>query len=477
MPVPDEADPEGIPPLPSATLAANAGPSDAPSPHGRHGSSAEIWSLAWPVMLSQVLANSVSLIDVAMVGRLGPQAVAAVGYAGQFFALVQSVLFAVSAACVALVARAVGAGEPWRARRALAASIAAAGGTSALLAASVAVSPRGLLRLLGADAAVIDLAVPYLFFLLGSALLLAPSMMLESALRASRDARTPMAIALVVTAVKVGLNALLIFGALGLPRLGLVGAGIATAVAQVVGVALFAGVCWRAPREGPLALRAADFRSMRVALVSVTRLSLPGIGERLAMNLGLLAYFRVLAHYGTVAIAAYTVGVRLLAFSWIPGTGFGVAAATLVGQALGAGDRRGAARTGWHTTRMALWTAIALGALGVAGHGALAGLFVSDPETVAALRPFLLCLAVTQPMLQTHFALAGAHRGAGDTMTPFLAAAAGNWALRLPFAAALALWDADLVWVWWALSIDHVTRMVWLGWSFRRGRWARARAI
>jgi putative MATE family efflux protein len=475
VPSQGEADPEGVPPLPSATLAANAAPAEVRGVHG-HGT-AEIWSLAWPVMLSQVLANSVSLIDVAMVGRLGPQAVAAVGYAGQFFALVQSVLFAVSAACIALVARAVGAGEPPRARRALAASIATAGGTAGLLAALVAVSPRGLLRLLGADAAVVELAVPYLFFLLGSALLLAPSMMFESALRASRDARTPMAIALAVTAVKVALNAGLIFGALGLPRLGLVGAGVATAAAQVVGLALFLAVVLRAPRDGPLALHAGDFRSMQTALTSVARLSLGGIGERLAMNLGLLAYFRVLAHYGTVAIAAYTVGVRLLAFSWIPGTGFGVAAATLVGQALGAGDPRGATRTGCRTTRLALWTAIALGALGVAFHGALAGVFVSDAETVAALRPFLLCLAVTQPILQTHFALAGAHRGAGDTMTPFLAAAAGNWALRLPIAFALAWRDAALVWVWWALSIDHVTRMTWLAWSFRRGRWRRAGAI
>jgi putative MATE family efflux protein len=476
VPAFEESDPEGIPPLPSATLAANAAPADVSLVTG-HGYP-EIWALSWPVMLSQVLANSVSLIDVAMVGRLGPQSVAAVGYAGQFFALVQSVLFAVSAACVALVARAIGAGEPLRARRALAASIATAGGTALLLAALVAISPRGLLRALGADSAVIELAVPYLFFMLGSALLLAPSMMLESALRASRRARTPMAIALAVTAVMVALNALLIFGALGLPRLGLVGAGVATAGAQVVGFALFAWVSLRAPRDGPLALGASDFRSMRPALTSVARLSLPGIGERLAMNLALLAYFRVLAHYGTVAIAAYTVGVRLLAFSWIPGTGLGVAAATLVGQALGAGDPRGATRTGWRAARLALWLAIALGAVGLASHDALAGLFVSDAETIAALGPFLVCLAVTQPFLQTHFALGGAHRGAGDTMTPFLAAAAGNWVLRLPFAFALAyVWEADLVWVWWALSIDHVTRMTWLAWSFRRGRWRRAGAI
>ena len=114
----EESDPEGTPPLPSATLAASAAPaSEVAARRGPRTGYAEIWGLSWPVMLSQVLANAVSLIDVAMVGRLGSDAVAAVGYAGQFFSLAQSVLFAVSAACVALMARAIGAGSALRARR------------------------------------------------------------------------------------------------------------------------------------------------------------------------------------------------------------------------------------------------------------------------------------------------------------------------------------------------------------------------
>jgi putative MATE family efflux protein len=472
----DDSDPEGTAPLPSATLAARAAPaSEAVARRGPHIGYADIWGLSWPVMLSQVLANAVSLIDVAMVGRLGSNSVAAVGYAGQFFSLAQSVLFAVSAACVALMARAIGAGAALRARRSLAASIATATATAASIGAIVVASPRTLLGALGADPAVIELAIPYLWLLLGSSLLLAPSMMLESGLRADRDTRTPMQIALVVTLVKVLLNAVLIFGAFGLPRLELVGAGIATVVAQVVGLALFATVCARAPAGSPRAVGAADFRAARSRLPSLMRLALPGIGERLAMNLGLLAYFRVLAHYGTHAIAAYTVGIRLLAFSWIPGTGLGVAAATLVGQALGAGDARGATRTGWRTTRLALLVAIVLGAVCAFWRVELAELFVDDPATVAALLPFLLCLAVSQPFLQAHFALGGAHRGAGDTTTPFLAAAAGNWALRVPLAFGLAYGlDAPIAWVWWALSFDHLTRTAWLAWSFRRGRWRRA---
>ncbi len=472
----EEADPEGTAPLPSATLAAGAAPSAAAAPRRAPGTSyAEIWGLSWPVMLSQLLANSVSLIDVAMVGRLGPDAVAAVGYAGQFFSLAQSALFAVSAACVALMARAIGAGSALRARRSLAASIATGTATAFAIGAGVVAAPRAWLGALGAEPAVIEIALPYLFLLLGSSLLLAPSMMLESALRADRDTRTPMLVALAVTAVKIGLNAALIFGALGFPRLGLVGAGIATVAAQIVGLALFAAIGAGARRGSPRAVGVADFRAARTGLPSVMRLALPSIGERLAMNLALLVYFRVLADYGTEAIAAYTVGVRLFAFSWIPGTGLGVAAASLVGHALGSGDPRGATRTGWRATQLSLLVAVVLGALCAAWREELARLFVDDAATVAVLAPFLLCLAVSQPFLQAHFALGGAHRGAGDTTTPFLAAVAGNWALRLPLAFGLAYGvDAPIAWIWWALSLDHLTRTAWLAWSFRRGRWREA---
>ena len=204
----------------------------------------------------------------------------------------------------------------------------------------------------------------------------------------------------------------------------------------------------------------------------MVRIALPGVGERLAMNLALLAYFRVLSGYGTVAIAAYTVGVRILAFSWIPGTGFGVAAATLVGQALGAGRReRGdgapaGARPGWRSGSRCCWARSARWRASRSGR-----LFTNDPATIQALGPFLLCLALSQPFLQAHFALGGAHRGAGDTWTPFIAATVGNWVLRTPVAFFLAfVLRTDVIWVWYALMIDHLARAVWLAWSFRRGR-------
>jgi len=422
-------------------------------------------------MLAQVLVSTVGLVDIAMVGRLGPDAVAAVGYASQFFNLAQAVLFAIGTACVALMARAIGAGDRPGARVALAGSLIVALATALLFLAIILAAPRWYLRGLGAAPAVIDEAIPYLFLILLSTVFLAVSITLESALRADRNTRLPMLIAVVVTAAKIGLNAVLIFGGLGVPKLGLVGAGLATVAAQALGLAVYVSILATSKRDSPLALETRDFRAARGALREVVRIALPGVGERLAMNLALLAYFRVLSVYGTVAIAAYTVGVRILAFSWIPGTGFGVAASTLVGQALGAGRREEAMQAGWRATRMAIGIAVPLGALCALAREPLGRLFTDDPAIIRALGPFLLCLALSQPFLQAHFALGGAHRGAGDTWTPFIAATVGNWLLRTPIAFLLAfVLRTDVIWVWYALTIDHLARAIWLAWSFRRGR-------
>ncbi len=433
----------------------------------------EIWHLALPIMLSQVLVSFVGLVDIAMVGRLGAIDVAAVGYATQLYFMSQSALFAVGFACVALMARAIGGGDHARARAALAASLGAAVLTAGVVASVVLVAPRAVLAWLNASPEVAELTIPYMRLLFVSSLLLAVSLTLEHGLRADRDTSTPMRIAFLVTVVKVALNVLLIFGLLGAPRLGIIGAGIATVVSQVVAVSLFVWVIRHRDAGGAVALRAADFAAARGMLWDVIKVAMPGVGERVVLNMALLGYFAVLGGYGTVAIAAYTVGVRILAFSWIPGTGFGAAAATLIGQSLGAGDGDGAERTGWMAARIALVAAVVLGFVGGVAREPLARLFTNDAATIEALGPFMLILALAQPMMQVHFTLGGAHRGAGDTWTPLLAAAVGNWGFRVPVATFIAAHHMSLIWVWSALLFDHGARAVWLGIAFRGGRWKR----
>jgi putative MATE family efflux protein len=464
-------DPDASPAIPSASLAAQA--RRAPSPFAlapeRHDSYGEIWRLAWPVIASQMLAYAVNLIDIAMVGRLGRDSLAAVGYATQVFFLVQSIFFAVSFACVALMARALGSGDTARARQALAASLWVASAVAALLSVAALTLPREILQ---AEPAIIERAVPYFRLVLGSSLLMALAVVYESGLRAAKDTRTPMVIGVAVTAVKTILNALLIFGLLGFPRLELVGAGIATVASQVVAVVMFLAVSRRARVSNALRIRTRDLAAARPLLREVVRISLPAIGERVVMNLAMMSYFVILGGYGSAAIAAYTVGVRVLAFSWIPGTGFSAAASTLVGQALGAGALDEATRAGWRAVRMGLATSIVLGIVCAVARDPFGRLFTSDEGVLAALGPFMLVLAIAQPFLGLHFTLAGALRGAGDTMTPLLAATLGNWGFRVPIAAFCALvLHTDLVYVWGALFFDHVARTLWLAIVYRRGRW------
>jgi putative MATE family efflux protein len=429
-------------------------------------------------MAGQVLLNATGLVDRMMIGRLseaGGSAVplAAVGYAHQLFFLIHSTLVAVGLACVALMARAIGSGDADRARQAFAGSIQISGLVTAVYVGLILVGGEWLLRLLGAEPAVIRIAVPYLQVTVSSALMLSVTMVCESALRADRDPRTPMWIALGVTVTKLALNAILIFGLLGAPRLELLGAALATALSHGLGLLLFVVVLAQSPLRAPTALRLRDLRRASPMVRDVVRIALPGIAERVVLNLGLLSYFWILSHwYGTLEVAAYTVGIALLNFSWIPGTGYAQACATLVGQSLGAGRPDEAMQVGRRAVGLAMATAIPLAALCALYRLPLARLFTDDLAVVAALGPFMLVLALGQPFLQLHFALGGAHRGAGDTWTPLRAALWGNWGVRIPlamlFAGGLGL---DVIWVWLALVADHVVRSIHLGLSFVSGRW------
>ena len=476
------ADPEATPDLPSTTLAVHAAPvatADKNSTSPPRGLTREILHLSWPVMLAQGAITFAGIIDRAMVGRLGDYLggaatpLAAVGLASQFFFLVQSSLFAVGFACVALMARAIGARRPEEARSAMAASIQVAVVISLGLSIPIGLSGARALAFLGAEPAVVEAAVPYLNYVLGSSVLLAFSMVIESGMRSDKNMRIPMLIAGATTVAKLILNWLLIFGNWGFPRMELVGAGLATLISQALALALLLEQVRRTPSTSPIALHWRELLLVNPRTLEVVRIAVPGIAERLVMNGAMLTYIWILGHsYGTLAVAAYTVGIPLLAFSWIPGTSYAQATSTLVGQSLGAEEPEYARRIGWRGIQLAVGTAIVLGfAVGIFRYE-MAELLTNDTNVIRELGPFMLILAIAQPVLQLQFALGGVHRGAGDTVNPLIAAALGNWLFRLPMAFGFALWlESDILWVWSALIFDHTARSAYLLFTFSTGRW------
>lgn len=472
--------PEGGPAVPAASLASAAAPGKARDRSFGGDSFVDLLRLAWPVMASQVLLNLTGVVDRMMIGRLaddGGAAVplAAVGYATQLFHLIHSTLFAVGLACVALMARAIGARDAEHARHAFAGSVQVSATVTLFYAALLFFGSEQALALLGAEPSVVRVAAPYLELTVAASLMLSFTMIGESALRSNRDMRTPMFIAMVVAVAKLGLNALLIFGLFGAPRLELFGAGLATAISQAIGLALFLLVLMRMPPEAPTALRFRDLVRRNPITREVVRIAVPGVVERIVLNFGLLSYFWIISHYyGTLAVAAYTVGVSILSFSWIPGTGYAQACSTVVGQALGARSSEGALRAAKRALALSIVTAIPLGILCAWQRVALAELFTDDGAVILALSPFMLCLAIAQPFLQMHFTLGGAHKGAGDTVTPLIGAAIGNWGIRVPVAIVVGgVLEMDIVWLWATLIFDHIARTIWMAASFVRGRWRR----
>jgi putative MATE family efflux protein len=435
----------------------------------------DILAMAWPAMLSLIVVNVVDVVDVALIGQLGLKTVSAWGYATQSVHVVETLVQSVGIGCVALMARAAGARDPERARRVLAASVFVSQGVVSIGLVLSLFFPRELLALLDAKPEVIEIAVPFFRLFAGSMVLFGAAFMFESGLRAFKNTRGPMLVAMCVMTVKTLLSFGLIFGMFGLPRLELVGAGIATVAAHAVGLGLFIALSRSASRDGlSVTFGWADVRAMGDVATEVLLVSLPSILERAIMSFALLTYYKLLSAYGDAAVAAYSIGVRLLSFSWVPGLGFAAAASTFVGQALGAGDSEQARRAGARSVRQAVLVMCGLGVFFFFMRGVLAHAFTSDEHVADNLMPFMMMLAIAQPFMGAHFALGGVLRGAGDTMTPLVGAAIGNWGFRVPLAWLFTrVFGAHLFWVFAALIGDHFARMLVNGFVFLRGNWTK----
>jgi Na+-driven multidrug efflux pump len=192
------------------------------------------------------------------------------------------------------------------------------------------------------------------------------------------------------------------------------------------------------------------------------------------MQIGFLMYLSIAARYGTSAVAAYFIGVKILALSFLPGFGFSAAASTIVGQQLGAHQPQSAERSGWEANRLAMILMSIAGLVIFVLARPIAQLFIDDPEVVSDTVSFIHVLALAQPLMAADSTLGGALRGAGDTRFPLLTVIFGFYVARLGCAwAAAHLFALPLIWVWAALLGDYVMRAVLKAWRFNTGHWKR----
>jgi putative MATE family efflux protein len=429
-----------------------------------------VWTLAWPVIIAFSLESLVGLCDALMVGRLGATAVAAVGIGVHVLSAVNLSMFAVGTGTLAIVARHVGAGERRAAEAAVEQSILAAVVLSAVVAIPVAVWAPAVVSVFRVPPEVAELGTHFIRLLMLAVPPDAVVFVVASSLRAAGDTRTPLVIGAVVGVVNLVVGYVLIFGPFGLPALGVTGAAIGSVTAFAVGAVL--GVWLLGNGRLRLAVRWRDMRPDLTLVRRVLRVGYPAALEHLIMQVGFLAYIFFAARYGTHGVAAYFIGVRILALSFLPGFGFGAAAGTLVGQALGARRPDEAERSAWVATGLATAFMTTGGAFLLLAARPVARLFVDDPAVVDATVSFILVLGAAQPLMAIDFTLSGALRGAGDTRFPLAVALLAFYVFRLGAAWLVTFGlGLSLDWLWLALIGDYIVRAALKGYRFRSGVW------
>ena len=432
-----------------------------------------IWSLAWPAIATFGLESLVGLVDMLMVGRLGANAVAGVGVGTQIFNAVAVVMIAAATGTVALVARHVGAGERSQANAVLVQSLYIAGIVSLSFAFPVAWWAADIVRVFGVEPAVVEQGTRFVRSIMIAVPFAAMFTVVGSALRGAGDTRTPLALGALVNVINIAANYVLIFGKLGVPALGVQGSGLASALAFATGVSLALTLLLRPGYA--LSLAAAPLAPNAAMARRVLAIGSPTAAEQLLMQIGFMIYLAIAAQYGTSAVAAYFIGVRILAMSFLPGFGFGVAASTLVGQRLGARQTAGAERSGWEANRLAMASLSLAGLVIFVAARHIAGAFVDDPVVIEDAVSFIRILAVAQPLMAADSTLGGALRGAGDTRFPLVTVLVGFYGARLGFAVVAAkVLSLSVDWVWAALLGDYVARAVLKAYRFQSGRWKHA---
>jgi putative MATE family efflux protein len=433
-----------------------------------------VWELAWPTMISFVLQTVVGFVDFVIVAALGTEAVAAVGVAHQFYFAIFAILASVSTGTVALVARFTGAGDHREADRILRLSAVLAIVLGVLMMGMIPLAPT-LIGLFGVEQAVIDLGSSYLVILLLFNVPFSFGVIVSMGVRGAGDVRTPLVIGVVLNVVNIVLNYGLVYGRLGLPEMGTDGSALGTGIAMSVGALIWLEL-WRrdwlaVSRNGWVD----GFNWERVR--RIVRIGIPTAIEQAAFQVGLLLFLRIVARFGTDPVSAYLIGVRILAFSFVPGIGFAQAGSTLVGQHLGAEEPDAAARAGWRATGGAMAVMGGVGLLIILTAPFIAKIFgAAGQNTVDLTVTFIYILGAVQPLMAMEFALGGSLRGAGDTRFPLFVILTGLFAVRLGGATLVAdVFAGGVVAVWCCLLMDYTVKAIMLTLRFRSGVWQHAK--
>lgn len=434
-------------------------------------------SLAIPVFLELLISSLFGMVDMMMVGNSGPPAIAtpsiaATGITNQVMFIGIAVAQAMSAGGTAMISRYCGAQEEERVPNVVKHLIVLM--LLLLIIPFVSINqlfPRKIMSFIGAEQDTINIGLNYFRIVILGFSFQALNLSIFASMRGAGDTRTPMIINIFINLLNVFGNYILIFGKLGLPALGVTGAGISTSLSHVLAFIVLIFMLLNKRNIVRLDLNK-GFKFSRPILGNLVKVGGPAAIEQVGFRLGVIMFIRIVSGLGTVAYATHQIASNIISLSFAPGQAFGIAASTLVGKSLGQKRVDRAEKFIKETNRLALLSSLFFALIFFFFGTSLVGLYTEDSSVIAISGNIMKIIALIQPFQASAFAISGGLRGAGDTVSTLIVTIVGVFFIRLSVAYVLInIVGIGLVGAWIAMLSDQVIRWIGIRYRYNTGKW------
>lgn len=429
-----------------------------------------IWLLAWPMVADMLSSSGYQIVDIYWVGKLGADALAAAMVAGVIRWVLNSLAMGLGVGGLAVVARRIGEGNEAAASHTAWQVLIMAAGISGVIGGAGFLLAEPILQLLGAEPEVVTLGVPFLRISFAGVGALVVLQSCNALLRGAGEARTAMWTMWVANGAASVLASLLITGRLGFPALGVPGSALAMVLGYTLG--LGSAVAMLLSGRLRLHLRPCDFRLNLPLMWHIIKIAAPSTVQATLRASSRLVTTTIMAPFGTAVFAGYGIANRVLMFALIPGFGFGNAAGTLVGQNLGAGKPKRAARSAWLVAGYNIAIMTGFVTLFIIFTRPIVTFFNAEPAVVAVAQEAITIIGLSFLVTAVGVVMGRSLDGAGATLPAMVINLTTLWGIQVPAAYALANWTSlGTRGLWLGFAIANVVNgLLMAGW-FLRGSW------
>ena len=424
------------------------------------------------MMVGNVLQTTFNVIDMIFVGKLGAEAIAAVSLSGMILMLVITLIVGIGIGTTAMVSRYIGAREASKANEVALQSILFGGVAAAFLAGFGYFFSEPLLKIFRAEPSVVKLGTDYLEIMFLGSFTMFLLFLGAAILRGAGDALTPMLVMVLSTIINIIADPLLIFGLGPFPRLEIRGAAYATVFARGIGMLIILYILIKGYSFIHISLKKLRFNFK--IIWRLIRIAIPASLQMATRSTSGLVMMSIVSMYGTYALAAYGIGLRINMIVMMPGFGLGAATATLVGQNLGAKSPQRAMKSAWMSLIYYEVIMLLIGSLFFLFAPQIIQVFNNNPEVIKEGVSFLRIITISYAFLAMGIILHQALYGAGDTVPPMVITAVSLFIVRIPLAFILpGLFSLHTLGIWLAMAISTVLEGTAVGFWFYSGRWKR----